>query len=815
MTCLYIVPSYYLRNFRRSVSQADSSAQVTTMPGLVAQILKEGLVSYKEDRVLEEVAIWQSVQMHAADLHYFAPISHYPGFKQELKSLFRQMDLGEELFSAMPQEGRDELVMLHGAYQEILAEKGILSAPGQIRRSLELIKQTPVLVGVEKIIIQGLTELSPLEQELIHSLAQGRQLEILWPEIPATSIAVQKAKDPVGEVEMIGQALRRDMESGLSLDQLGVAFPNLAQYLPILIPVFAKLRIPWRTPEVSLGNTPLGKTLLTLVSAELQGWQKHHLELLTAPGWGFPSGLTAEEHRLLRLAPPLKGLPAWREYLGSHPGWEALLAIITEATSELVTQPLAAYGAWLEAFLAELPPERWVLPEDDLENWAELMKAWDGMQTLASGLRDFQWSISPEQFVKLLGSLLGNYKIQGRRVFAERVQVMGVEQIGAYTYEHLYVGGLVEGQFPPHKGAHWLTKIRPNVVAAQLYERLQIGTKHLHLFYPEVDREGKLNLPATILPRVEGETRSLSPEGEHQPSLFFGRGFLRDEQLLHQWRQRVLKEGLTVSQLNRYANCPYQFFCSSVLGVADDEEVSLELDARDHGNCIHQALQGFWEEHLEGALPTIEDGQAKMEGLLRREYAKIGAQPSKALLRDLRNFIRHDLNLAQGGFRPKYLEKWFQGLVIETSFGPVSLRGRIDRIDINADGAYVLYDYKTGTAPQIKAMLEGKDVQIAVYLLAAHNILPQGTNVGAAYYVIGDRSRKGIFQVDYAKALAITRGKNVLDEAGFQEQQETFSQILQTQIQRILAGEFPIEPASSRVCRFCPFQGICRKEVGS
>ena len=814
MTCLYVVPNFYVRNFRRSVSEKGDPSQVTTMPGLVAQILKEGLISYKEDKVLEEMAIWQSVQLHATDLRFFGPIAHYPGFKQELRWLFRQVDLGENIFASMPQDGQNELSLLHSSYQGILEEQGILSSAGQVRRSVALAKQSTVLPEVRTIRLQGLAELSPLEQELIDTLAKGRSLETVWPEIPASFIAVQKASDPIREVEMIGQALRSQMEAGVPLEKLGVAFPSLGQYLPIVIPVFAKLRIPWRAPEVSLRNTPLGKTLLTTFLAELQGWHKHHLELLTAPGWGFPYGLTAEEHRSLRLAPPFKGLPAWRNYLASQPGWNDVLEIFTDVTSDFVNKPLAAYGAWMERLLDELQPERWVLPEDSLENWAELVKAWDGMQTIALSLRKFQWIISPEQFIWLLESLLDSYKIQGRRVFSEQVQVMSVEQVGAYTYEQLYVGGLVEGQFPPRKSTHWLTKIRPSQVASELYQRLSHGATHLHLSFPEVDRDGKLNLPATILPGVEEESQMPLPEERHHPSLFFGRGCLQDEQALHQLQRRVLEEGLSVSQLNRYANCPYQFFCGHILNLESEEEASLELDARDHGNLVHQTLQAFWEQHLEGPLPSVDDGQGMIEGLLRKEYANVGAKPSQARIRDLRNFIRHDLALALEGFRPKYLEKWFQGLVIDTPKGPVTLRGRIDRIDRNDDGSYVLYDYKTGSAPQITAMVEGKDVQIAAYLLAAQDMLPEGRNVGAAYYVIGDRSRKGIFHEDYAKVLRVTKGKNVLDEAGFTEQNDKFSEILQAYAWRILQGQFPIEPASPRVCSYCAFQGICRKEVG-
>ncbi|MCK9524451.1 MAG: PD-(D/E)XK nuclease family protein [Limnochordia bacterium] len=814
MTCLYVVPNYYVRNFRRSLSEEGAPSQVTTMPGLVAQILKEGLVSYKEDRVLEEVAIWQSVHTHARDLQFFGPIAHYPGFKQELKWLFRQLDLGEDILAAMPQEGQTELALLHQCYHHILAEHGILSAPGQVKRSLDLAKKGEVLPEISSIRLQGLGELSPLEQELLTTLAQGRSLETIQPQAPAASLVVRKASDPVGEVEMIGQALRRQIEAGVPLERLGVAFPSPGQYLPLVIPIFAELKIPWRTPEVSLRNTPLGKTLLTTLLAELQGWHKHHFELLTAPGWGFPFGLTAEDHRSLRLAPPLKGLPAWRDYLGGQGGWNAVLDALAEITADLNSKPLQAYGIWIERLLDELEPERWVLPEDGLENWAELVKAWDGMHTIAQSLKEYDWIISPEQFIWLLECLLDSYQIQARRVFAERVQIMSVEQLGAYTYEQLYVGGLVEGQFPPRRSAHWLTKTRPHLPTGELYQRLSHGATHVNLFYPEVDRDGKLNLPATILPGAEVASQTLRPEPTHHPSLFLGRGLLEDERILAGLQRRILAEGLSVSQLNRYANCPFQFFCGHVLNLVPEEEASLELDARDHGNLVHHVLQLFWEKYLEGPLPSLDEGQAMIEGLLRKEYAKLGTIPSTSRIRDLRNFIRNDLGRAQQGFRPKYLEEWFQGLVIDTSLGPISVRGRIDRIDLNTDGDYVLYDYKTGSAPPIASMVEGKDVQIAAYLLAAQNLLPRGQNVGAAYYVIGDRSRKGIFHEDYAKTLGITRGKNVLAELGFAEQKQKFSAILQAYAWRILQGQFPIEPASARTCSFCAFQGICRKEVG-
>ena len=78
----------------------------------------------------------------------------------------------------------------------------------------------------------------------------------------------------------------------------------------------------------------------------------------------------------------------------------------------------------------------------------------------------------------------------------------------------------MEGQFPPHTRAHWLTKTRAEIHREEVFSRLLSSAQHLHLYYPEVDREGKLNLPATVLPKVE-EQRTAALQPIHYPSLFF------------------------------------------------------------------------------------------------------------------------------------------------------------------------------------------------------------------------------------------------------------------------------------------------------
>lgn len=814
MAVLHLVPNPYVRQVKRALFRENNSSPVMTISALIAHILKEGLISYKEDRILEEVTVWQVVQEQSENLRFFAPIAHYSGFIQELRWLFNQIDFGEEIYTEIPEEGQQELELLHTSYHQALQRQGLLDTPGQIRQALELTKKATYLPQIEQIELRGLGELTPLENEFLQSFAGERKLTRFWAEVGEPQIKVRMAKDPYSEVEMIGLEIRNLLEKGTSMDEIGLAFPNPTQYLPTIHSVFDKLGIPWHIPEVSLRNTPLGKSLLTLIAGELEGWHKQHLQLLTAPGWGFPFGLSLDELRLLRLAPPLKGLPQWRSYLGKEKAWDTLLQILTDLGQKIVTQPVKDYALWLGDLLKELEPEKWVLPEENLTNWAELVKAWDGMQTISESLMNYEWVCTPLQFLQLFQTLLDGYQIKGRRVFADRLQILSVEQLGAHNYEYLFVGGLVEGQFPKYKHAHWLTKTRNIVKREELYGQMVAVSSSVNLYYPEVDSDGKLNLPATILPGAENPTTELSLDKDHKPSLFLGNGLLTDEEILSTLRSRILEEGLSVSQLNSYANCPYQFFCSHILELAPEEEVSLELAPSDHGSIIHDVLFKFWSGHLEGTIPSVEQGERELEALLRAEYVLKDSKPSAQLLSTMRRFIRQDLNLVEQGFRPRYLEKWFQGVVLETSYGAVELRGRIDRIDFHPSGAYILYDYKTGTAPTIKAMLAGEDVQMATYLLASENLYSKARNVGVAYYLTKDGRRPGIYHEEYKNPLLLRGGPNLLDDDKFLKQNREFKAILERLIDSILEGRFPIEPANTRICSFCPFQGICRKEVG-
>jgi DNA helicase-2/ATP-dependent DNA helicase PcrA len=79
---------------------------------------------------------------------------------------------------------------------------------------------------------------------------------------------------------------------------------------------------------------------------------------------------------------------------------------------------------------------------------------------------------------------------------------------------------------------------------------------------------------------------------------------------------------------------------------------------------------------------------------------------------------------------------WFERSFSFT-LGPHTLRGRVDRVDRLADGAYELIDYKTGRPKRAADLRE--DVQLALYSVAAQQAWQLEAAHQAYYYVLDDQ----------------------------------------------------------------------------
>ena len=270
----------------------------------------------------------------------------------------------------------------------------------------------------------------------------------------------------------------------------------------------------------------------------------------------------------------------------------------------------------------------------------------------------------------------------------------------------------------------------------------------------------------------------------------------------------------SVSALETYLNCPFQFFAQHVLRLQeepDDEEV---MDPRRAGQFVHEVFEHFfraWQTAGRHAITPDNLNDARRmfadvveEALARLPHAEAGLERTRLLGSSAAAGLGEAV-LRMEAERPvavvkRLLEHRLDGsLLITTESGPrsVSFRGKTDRLDLLADGTFRLIDYKLGWPPN-----RSRALQLPIYGLAAAQQLSDSTN----------RS----WTLSEAVYLAFKGPRRVVPLfASIQERDEVLAkaqQRLADTIDAIDRGEFPPKPDDVYRCDTCSFASVCRKD---
>ncbi|HYL97905.1 MAG TPA: PD-(D/E)XK nuclease family protein, partial [Blastocatellia bacterium] len=147
------------------------------------------------------------------------------------------------------------------------------------------------------------------------------------------------------------------------------------------------------------------------------------------------------------------------------------------------------------------------------------------------------------------------------------------------------------------------------------------------------------------------------------------------------------------------------------------------------------------------------------------------------------------------------------------------IRGRIDRVDIAADGTAIAYDYKLSRGPSVKDMREGRDVQIALYLEALERVLLPGNQLaGGGYYALrGGKSRRnnGMYRRRMAAYTNIrsTNASSLEDEDWSRLRSEIIAHIW-SYIDGMRTGRLePVPSLEKKTCSICDYAAVCRYDV--
>ena len=251
-------------------------------------------------------------------------------------------------------------------------------------------------------------------------------------------------------------------------------------------------------------------------------------------------------------------------------------------------------------------------------------------------------------------------------------------------------------------------------------------------------------------------------ENIKQNTIYEGRLCTEELSSDSQRKLKTLRERIySVTELETYANCPFQYFMSNILNTEiKEEDEEDEISGKDKGNLTHNILFRFYNDRKEKRSPSLKQCSQENWDAAKKHLNTIIEQVADEK-RNERSISDKNLiwsistdKLRAALFRWIEAEQRYELTVsprfFEVSFGrdrtvgdsdpelsspkpipikDVNMKGKIDRIDIG-ENYFNVVDYKTGSSTiGIQDIREGRSLQLPIYLKVTESLFTQHANL--------------------------------------------------------------------------------------
>jgi ATP-dependent helicase/nuclease subunit B len=296
--------------------------------------------------------------------------------------------------------------------------------------------------------------------------------------------------------------------------------------------------------------------------------------------------------------------------------------------------------------------------------------------------------------------------------------------------------------------------------------------------------------------------------------------------------ERMSARGFSPTGLQTYAECPFKFLASKVLGLEEPEEAerALEPGPLDMGWVFHRMLEVFFKKLVRADRFTGRGAKVKADALLAESAHETFNEAEREVttgspliwervksdLVDLaRLYVRSEVErLEEEGWTPVAFEVKDVACISDSAAFPENVRGlklygRIDRLDRRDAGGRVearVVDYKFKTSGSRKSeendlargAVRGRRLQPAVYLLMARDLVAEAEDARAEFHFIAPNWADGPVVV-----------RDLPPDCWSTDLGCQVAGTISALVGGMARGEWFVAPA--RHCDYCDFITICRK----
>ena len=674
------------------------------------------------------------------------------------------------------------------------------------------------------------------------------------------------AKDRISEVEFMAKKIKglRLAQPELQLDQVCITFYQLPIYATLIREIFPIYGIPFTLEFVAeLANSPIVVNTIKLL-------ENQEVELIT------PVEFRTLFNTLIQK---------------NHIAQNLIQNALEPGQNPILEQETAAYKHLLHLI-------------DELTEFF-----------LDVDSSDCRYSLN--HYISSLRLMISQSTYPLNRTARSGVQVLPIFRTKMLEFEVVFLGGLIEGEFPktfrpdpflpPQYTGTEYDRLRED--RRLFYQILKMFHHHLYLtspqhegqmelaqssFIDELQRVAKIKIsrdfvndiiynkeqlvkyigqkiysglelavdafpiPSTEIKQITHHvnveiSRSHSHtkpeyEGSIMPQLLA----LEDQLELAQNKHKLY----SITQLEMYGKCPFQYFATNVLRLRQPEDESEQFPSLEKGDLLHHILYEYFDQRRDRhPISNCDDQEfaTELECLLTIAQNHLNKLPYSGLFWEIEKerilgnetregilprFLIQERN-RHLDVKPKFFEVAFGQIGRGRDFadrelvssepvqiGDVNIFGKIDRIELGED-IFVIGDYKTGKQiPRIIDIVEGRSLQLPIYLAVAKALLGKKgfenyKGVAGIYYILDEdgKAQLGCGDQEFRDtAFDLPRVTDQLipnrqyrDIHNLDNLISISTNYVTHYVQKIASGKFPITQHEKKdFCRYCSFKQVCR-----
>ncbi|UJP01773.1 MAG: PD-(D/E)XK nuclease family protein [Nitrosomonas sp.] len=851
------------------------SVDILPLTALIERIYLDALYAVQSFRLplllsaSQEQVLWESIIRSSATGKTLLRIAQTAQLAREAWQLAHAWQITDHLNDGYPNEDGRAFLDWASAYREITQRNWqtdrarITDLITEHYESFD-IKKTPSLI------CYGFDIFTPQQNAFLRKLtAAGCEISVAA--LPARSSqssgAMRRMEYPGSRDEIYQAALwaRSKIAGADHAVRVGIVVPALSAYRNVLMRIFAavmcpdiRFALPGATRPVMPFNVSLGLALTAyplidaaLVSLALldQALAFHRVShWLRSP---FLAGGKAEmeqrallDARIRRNAEPmitLERLFALATQAGGQTNCPVLLRCLSALMEFRQTKLLqsASHSAFAQVILEVLeivgfPGERGLDSTEfqTLEKW----------HALVADFATLDHVVAKTSYPEAIGRLK---RIAGDTLFQPEtpdvpIQILGVLEAAGMEFDHLWVMGLSDQQWP--------LRARPNPflpLELQRSAQLPLGSvqeslvycrrltqgwlsaaREVVLSYPKFsdDRDGHELKPSPLIQSITENKPVFLALEQHRERIIQSCELERieDDQALPldiEVAGQGIKGGTSV--LKDYAACPFRAWARHRLRIANLEAPHTGLNAMERGVLVHQVLAQIWrqlktKEALEAMADYDLDGM--LERIAKEAVSEMQQARPIALSKRFAQIERRRLvRLVREWLNEEKKRDHFTVIATEEKLsiqvGDLVLNARLDRVDELTDGQHIIIDYKTRKQPVQSMIGERPDEpQLPLYLVMTK---AQQDAVGVAFAAV-KRGEMGFAAIVRDPDLlpgvkAFSQVNGCKQFATWEDLVAAWRQHLTNLASGFCSGDAKVDPKQYPVtCDYCDLQLFCR-----